>query len=408
MTTTTYRFIACFAAASLLSCAARQNTATNAPPPPEKMKIINGSQFDVGTCFPRTLDVVDPANLQAITGFLVAHRPQALECLVDPKSRGPEKLTKVKITTTVSENGTDNAVTGDNVTPAGIACIKGILDAANAFKPLKKGAAPVSGNAEFNHDTSISPTVTFGTNEASDMVGNIRLGEKSWCDCFTDWKAAAPHLLRVTIKVTKAPVTPESQEAPTPKAAVTLEPTNDPSTAGIGACLKGKIEALPYTMKSQEITIPYKFVTVNSSVSDDLPADQDDYKLLQIDGVRSQRAADTAIAMGARVNAVDVYNALTDRYQKKHESSLVKDLKAKCAALLKADDTWASSLDRQFDVDKRAVALVQALQAKNPDDKSWNDAVAAGQKSADGTQADINELKKMRSQDAAACPREHY
>src|SRR5438067_5990866 len=72
-----------------------------------KLKIANQSYFDLANCFPRKLEIPAPATVEAMVGYMVAARPQIMECLVDPQNRGPEKETQISIKAEV----TDAAVT---------------------------------------------------------------------------------------------------------------------------------------------------------------------------------------------------------------------------------------------------------------------------------------------------------
>src|SRR5262245_27291582 len=112
-----------------------------------------------------------------------------MECLVDPKNRGPEKSTSVSLDSQLVASGVENRVSGKNLTADGEKCVKATLDKWMVAMPkltekngyvipdpkAPKGtpAKPVTAHAEIEHVVGVSPAVTLGLNEASDMVGAI-------------------------------------------------------------------------------------------------------------------------------------------------------------------------------------------------------------------------------------------
>lgn len=398
---------ALLASAALLSCAEKQQQ--TAQPKMEQMKIANISQFDLATCWPKARTLPEPANRESVVGFLVAQRPAVLECLVDPKNRGPDKTTRVAVDTTVGET-VENKISGDNLTPAGIACVKGVLDKAVGLKPQPKGAAPASGHAEFVHNTGLNPTVTFGVNEPSDAVGMIRLAEQSWCDCFADWKEAAPYKLFAKLELSKAAAAGAADAGPgaPPSVQVTFDPATNPAADKVAACLKDKMAALPYATKAEKLKFAYPFITLNTNVPDDLPDAVDDVKLFQLDGVRTQRQAEVALAYSAVTNKAEGWNALVTKYKKSPASVPVKELKSKCAELLKADDSWVASLDSQLGVEKRLADLATKAKDANPNDQGWSDTLTGVQANMKQTEDQLGAVKKARAGDAAGCPKEHF
>src|SRR4051812_37740247 len=109
------------AALCLASCATTSGQAGGGTTA-EKQKIANLTYFDLVNCAARAMDVPRPINKEGVTGFLVAARPQVMECLVDAKNRGPEKATKAQVTTSVTEAGVEHKVSGENLTPEGQKC----------------------------------------------------------------------------------------------------------------------------------------------------------------------------------------------------------------------------------------------------------------------------------------------
>jgi hypothetical protein len=394
---------------ALVACAAKQQTAGSAPKM-EQQQIKNIWQFDLASCFPKTWALPEPATRESTIGFLVGQRPGVLECFVDPKNRGPEKITRVAVDTTVSETGVEHKVSGDNLTPAGISCVKGVLDKALGLKPQPKGVAPAVGHAEFVHTGGVTPTVNFGINEASDDVGTIRLAVQGWCECFTDWKDAVPYKLLAKLEVKKGAV-PEGVDggvAAPPTIDVNFDPGANPAADKVAACLKPKIASVHFDVRSADLKFPYPFVTINTSVTDDLPDEPDDVNFLQLDGARAQLAAEVAVAQGAQRDVADVWNKLVEKYNKTHSAALVPELKRRCAALLTADDAWAAAIQSQLTLEKHTVDLVAKLKEQNPNDTGWADTVTNAQKSADDLQTYLGKIKGARTGDAAGCPKEKY
>ncbi|MGQ0505162.1 MAG: hypothetical protein ACT4TC_07550, partial [Myxococcaceae bacterium] len=138
------RTAAAVAAMGLLAGCATTGSASSGGEKSERQKITNQSYFDLANCSPRTVEVPKPASKESIIGYLVSARPEVMECMVDPANRGPAKDTKAVITATVSDTGVAYDVQGENLTPAGIGCIKSMFEARKGIEPLAKGAAPVA------------------------------------------------------------------------------------------------------------------------------------------------------------------------------------------------------------------------------------------------------------------------
>ena len=374
----------------LSACAGPGANAPGLGPVTEKQKISNISYFVLATCAPREMSTPTPVNKEVLVGLLIAHRPEVMECLVDPNGRGDKAETTAIVESTVSETGATHKVTGDNLLPPAQSCIEGVL-AKVSLPPLAKGAAPVAGRAEFHHN-AVSPGVKLGLNDSSDIAGMIRLGEATWCDCYAGWAGKPPRTLKAKIKVEKDK--PNSIE---------MEPTQDPAADAVGACLKGKLEAQKFAIKSNELTIVYPFVFLNSRVEEALATEAPDVQFIQMDSLRGQRSADTAIRVGARINAVTVYDAAVKKYQATKNFSLVKDLKAKCADLVKADDDWILAIETQAKLDRRTLQLANDLKAK---DAKWSEAQVAAEKMVTGTDADVQTAQKTKAADLAVCPKE--
>lgn len=382
--------------AVLCGCATPTSSASPSPdakkaePLVERQKIANISHFDVGSCTAPAPALPEPLNTEGVIGALVLARPSVLECFVDPKSRAAAPESAAAVKATVSETGAAYEVSGTNLTPAGTACIQAAL-AKLPFKPLAKGEAAVVGNAEFRHGGT-SPAVKLGVNAASDVAAAIRLAAPAWCDCWTALGTNAPPSFKANLKLVKGKP-PE----------VTFDPTADAAATGVIACVTPKLAALPFAPVENELTVHYPFLLVNSSASQESPDAQPELQFIQLDLIRAQRAADVAVKIGARTNALKTYDALVAKYKAKPDPKLVKDLKEKCAAMVKSDDDWIAALKGQGDVDARSQALAAALKVK---DARWTDAEAAAQTQVAASATDVKKAQDIRAADEAVCPKE--
>jgi predicted Rossmann fold nucleotide-binding protein DprA/Smf involved in DNA uptake len=173
----------------------------------------------------------------------------------------------------------------------------------------------------------------------------------------------------------------------------------------LAACLKQKIMALPAKVKSDELSFPHRFVHFHAQVTESAANLPPELRFYQLEQVRSQRAADAAIAFGTRANAAEAYDAVVTEYKKdpKKNWGLVPKLKESCAALVKAADTWVSALEAQQAVDQATLTLVTELKAK---DEGWATVETASQGTLANTQKDLETAKQRRQADEAACPKE--
>lgn len=393
-------------ALALASCGPAQQEEAKDPaqatPVTEQLRITNINQSDLAVCFPKAPAVPEKITAETLTGLLVAARPQIMECLADPKRRGPEKETRAVIKTTLGASGIEYAVSGQNLTAEGESCLKSALTRYFATvpqlaAPRPAGAAPITAEVPVQHIAGVSPAVTLGINEGSDITGTVRLMQSTWCDCYADWKDAAPRPLKAKIKVAKG-----ASSAPSD---VSFEPTNDPAADKVAACLKDKVKALRFKVSTDEVTVPYTFLFLNSAHDGGVPNAPPEIQFAQLDALRGQRAAAAVIAVGARSAAAGTYDDLVKQYKAKPASVNVDDLKARCADLLKADEGWAASIEKQLEIDQQTVTLVTELASK---DEGWSKAKAASQANLDATKKDLELAKKTRSDDAGICPKERF
>ncbi|HYO51661.1 hypothetical protein [Archangium sp.] len=360
----------------------------------ERMRITNQSPFDVAVCQSKTPTLPQPANQGILVGAILAIRPEVMECLVDPKSRGEADTTRVVVKTTVNEQGGTHALSGENLTPESTACIQKVLDARVPLSALPKGAQPVASESTFVHEAGNSPSVRFGINPGSDFSGAVRLAQPTWCDCYAPFANKAPPILKASVELKKG--------APT-ATTVTFDPVGTPEGDQLAACLQGKMMAVPAKLEVDQLKFPYRFVHFNSQATEpgaDMPPE---LRFFQLELVRNQRSAEAAIAFGARANAAETYDAIVTKYQKTKDWKLIDELKARCKALVDSAQTWVNTLDAQLKVDQTTLALVQELKAK---EAAWTEVETKSQEILANTQQDLATAQKRLEADQAACPKE--
>lgn len=360
-----------------------------------QQRVVNINPVDLGVCFQQAPALPEKINGEVLTGVLVAARPLVMECLVDPKNRGPADETSLSLKTTLAGGKLAHAITGQNVTPAGESCIKAAVDRFAATAPdwEKKAQAATNVNAEvqYKHIASVMPSVRMGVSEASDVAGTIRLAQAGFCDCYAPWKDADPAFFKAQVKLTQ-----------TAAPAVTIEPPADPAGAQVAACLQPKVAALPLKTTSTELTAPYTFMFVNSAKDGLFKSAEPPLAFAQYELARNQRLAAGVLAMGARTQAAEAYDALVNQYKKDPASVTLEQLTSGCGALTGADDAYVAALQKQLELEQNALAMFTDFAAK---DAAWAPVKDATQGQIDETKKDIETGKKFKEADLGACPK---
>lgn len=383
------------------ACAGQQKpaetAATNGKPQTteERVRIGNQPAFDVATCFPRELPL-PPANQAVLVGALLTTRPEVMECLVDPKNRGPAEKTVVTVKTTVTDTSATHTVAGENLAPTGQACIQAAVD--KLVKPplLGKGAQPVESTATFEHEVASSANVKFGMNEGSDYSGAIRLAQPGWCDCYANFKGSTPPVLTARVTLVKGQ----------PVSEVTFEPSGSTEGDQVAACLKTKLAAVPANATSDKLTYPHRFVHFNSAGSEadtTLPAN---LRFFQLELVRNQRAAAAAIALGARMDTALAYDNVVKKFNATKNSGLLDEMVTKCKAYVDASQGVVKALESQQAVDQASLTLVQEL--KTTDAEGWTPVETAGKAALDTTQQDLTKANTEAQAAPGICPKVNY
>lgn len=360
----------------------------------ERMRIGNQSPFDVAVCHPKPVTLPQPVNQASLVGALLTVRPQVMECLVDPKSRAGADSTRVDVKSTVNDKGGTHAISGTNLSPEGTACIQKAVDTNVPLAALPSGATAVEAETTFVHEAANSPSVKFGLNPGSDYSGAVRLAQPGWCECYAGFATKAPPALKSSVDLKKGSAT---------AADLSFDPVGTPEGDQLAACLKGKMTAVPASLKTDELKFPYRFVHFNSRAPE-APADMEpELRFFQLELVRGQRAAETAMALGGRTHAAEIYDAAVTEYQKTKKYELVAGLKTKCADLVTSSEAIVNAIDTQLKVDQASQALATELKAKN---EAWGELEKRMQEVVTGTQQDLDNSKKRVESDKAICPKE--
>ncbi|HVE85262.1 MAG TPA: hypothetical protein VND93_20560 [Myxococcales bacterium] len=288
-------------------------------------------------------------------------------------------------------------------------------DDLHALKDLPPGTA--AAQVKYVHDVKVQPAVRGDVNETSTAAGEIRLALPSMCACFEPWKASDPVSFQLTATLPRETTGPDGgtvePPATEPPSEVTVNaPKDDATAAQVAGCVKDQVAKMTFkTPSARAAQVPYNFTFINSASGRPLGGGEGWAKYQQIEEITRQRAAEAAIAAGARTSAQTLYDQLVKKFQANNYSVAVKTLIAKCQDLLKADDAWSSMLQKQLEVEqqkKDVVAdLVKEEKEKKDNDKNkdrWADAEKSAAKSVDSITADLAKSKDVRKRDQGACP----
>jgi hypothetical protein len=385
-------------AAAVVCCAcagskSAERSEPNAPAVETKsFKVQNLIPFDIALCSAPTLEVPKPATKESLLGALLAGRPALLECLVDPASRGPALESGATITATLASSGPSFAIDGTNLTEAGKACLQKAAGRVE-LGALAEGATPVSTTFTVQHGPQ-SGAVRFGLNAASDIAGRVRLAMPKWCNCYSAFGSAnAPPTLsaKMTLYKDGKPTQVVFSAAPGLEAATT--------------CLTEKLQGPLGPLQDEVTGLTLPFLLVNSNAVGEQAANAAELQFIQLDGVRAQRSAQTAVRIGVREATNAAYNRLVSEYKAakpKLQPALLKELRVRCDSLVKADDAWVAAMKAQLEIDSRTSNVVSAFAQK--DAAAWGPAVAATKAQLDGTSADLAKVQAIRVSDAGVCP----
>jgi len=373
----------------------QQGEAKPAAPVVTTLKVGNISPIDLAVCFPKTPALPDKINKSVLTGLLISSTPLVLECLVDPKNRGPAEATQFTIESTLNGGKLTHKIEGTNLTPDGEKCIGAAVDRFVASAPdwtAKATATTASVTAKsfpFQHNAATMSAVKMGMSEASDVAGTIRMAQPGFCDCYGAWKDAEPGVLKAGVKLKKG-------AAP----AVTFDASTDATATQVAACLGPKVSALPLKSTADELTAPYTFAFANSTGTGMYANATPPMAFAQYDAVRTQYFGASLIADGGRLVAAEAYDALVQQYKKDPKSVTIKQLQDSCDAMLKGHDTYVAAVEKQLALEEKAVTMVTEFAAKDP---SWGPTKEATMQVPAQSKQDLEKAKAARADDAAIC-----
>jgi hypothetical protein len=375
-------------------CAGQNGDAKNPDPVVTKQKVGNISALDLAVCFPKAPALPDKINGPVLSGLLVASRPLVMECLVDPKNRGPAEASEFTLESSLSGGKLTHKFTGTNVTPDGEKCIGAAVDrfvatAADWSAKAAATTAPVTAKVPFQHSADKMPSVKMGTSEASDVAGTIRLAQGSFCDCYSAWKDAEPGVLKAGIKLKKGAAT-----------TVTFDASTDAAATQVAACLQPKVSALPFKSTSDELTAPYTFAFANSMGTGMYTNATPDMAFMQYDAMHNQSFGAVFVAAGGRQIAIEAYGALVEKYKKDTKSVTIAQLQTSCDGMLKGHDAYIAAFENQLSLEEKGIKILTDFAAK---DASWTPVKDRAAEDAALSKKDVDKAKAERAEDAAIC-----
>jgi hypothetical protein len=359
----------------------------------DTVRVSNQAPFDMAVCQPaQPLQLPQPVNPDILLGAISLARPQVMECLVAPTSRGEAKSTRVVVKATVTPEGGKYEVSGENLASEGKDCVQKAVETLVPLAASPAGSALVTVEGEFTHDQSRSVAITFGSDVGSDYSGAIRLGQPQWCDCYAAYATQVPPTLMAHVQLAK------EQTAP---AEVTFDPVTTPEGTALATCLQQKMMALPVKAPPDAMRFSRRFIHFNSKAAelsmDPLP----EQRLIQNELVRQQRSAATTMAFGVRDSASESYDAAVLKYQKTKDRKLLPELSAKCNQVAEADAKWVSAVEAQLKADQQSLAIAEELKAK--DAAAWSAAAASVQEALNSAQEELNRAQSRHKADQEAC-----
>jgi hypothetical protein len=166
--------------------------------------------------------------------------------------------------------------------------------------------------------------------------------------------------------------------------------------------------ALPANITVTELKFPYRFTHFHSQANE-MSADMSpELRFYQLDLLRNQRAANTAMAFGTRSNAAEIYEAVITKFQKtpqKKQYDLLPELTSKCNALVEASKASVDALSAQLQVEQQSLANVQELKAK---DAAWGELEGKLQEAVTAAEQDVKSAQDRLKADQGACPKVSY
>lgn len=347
-------------------------------PAREKLAVMNNSPFDLAVCPATRTMALEPLSEEVVMGALLTKSASFQECFLDAKAvQGAPADVVVKVTVA---DGASVTVTGTGLSESGKAC----LEAAAKSLSFPKSTTPVAGQVPVM--VGVKP-VAWGQNVASDVAGTVRLALPSMCGCFAELGDASPPEPLVKLRLTA--------EAP-PDVVVDGVAANP----GMATCVAEKVKALALPKAAVEMTLP--IILVNGWASEATAGLPGPLQFQQLEAIRARRTAEVLMAAGRRGVTALRYDEVVKKYKAKPNSTLIAELRTKCADVLTADDAQLASLKALVDVYQAETKLVQAEKAKDP---AWANVEAGlGQQLTKAT-GEVVRVEQQRGSDSNACPK---
>jgi hypothetical protein len=373
----------------------KQGDASSAQAAQDTVRVSNQHPFDMAVCQPaQPLQLPQPVNPDILLGAISLARPQIMECLVAPTSRGEAKSTRVVVKATVTPEGGKYDISGENLSSEGQACVRKAVETLVPLAASPAGSALVTAEGEFTHDQSRSVSVTLGSDVGSDYSGAVRLGQPQWCDCYAAYTTQVPPTLMAHVQLAKGQTTP---------AEVTFDPVTTPEGTALATCLQQKMMALPVKAPPDTMRFSRRFIHFNSKATEPSTDPLPEQRLIQNELVRQQRSAAATMAFGARDSASETYDAAVLKYQKTKDRKQLPELSAKCNQVVEADARWVSAAEAQLKADQLSLTIAEELKAK--DAASWSASAASVQEAVKSSQEELSRAQSRHKADQEACPK---
>lgn len=369
-------------AALLAACATTSATQPTgeAPPARQKQAITNNRPFDVMACPGHPL-ALEPLTEEVVIGALLTRGPAFEECLLRPDARAGT-LGALSVKATVAPDGVAVAVTGEGLSASGRACLEAAVKAV-PFPTPAAGTAPLSGEVPV---TATQKPLARGANAVDDAVAAARLELPALCRCFEGVPGPAPSPT-VQLKTTTG-ATP----------VVRLEGLD--AQPALATCLAEGLAAAAYPDTDVEAGFP--LFLIDGWADATTPGAPAALGFQQLETARARHTALVLIAGGHRGAAAAAYDAAVARYKAKPTASLIPELKAKCAAVLAADD---AHLDALKGLAAATDAGLQLAVSEKPHDAAWAQVEQSLTQQREKMVAEAARVAQQRTADEAACPK---
>jgi hypothetical protein len=354
-----------------------------------QQKAENLVHFDVASCQKPSGIVSEVTNGETILGGMLSVQPAILECFVSPENRQGNQNIDVKLTTSVSSEAVFHEVEGENLSPAGVACIESAL-APLQFQLRASGTAVRTASISISFPSN-SPQVVFGINDISDLIGHVRLAIGKACHCYAPMEHSGIAEISMVLTV--------SVKQP---AKISLS-GNNRRIHEMATCLELELSKLNLQASRGGLVlerVPLQFI--NSKAEDFPPEAKPELVFLHTDGLRTHNASILALRLGEKMQAEAAYNQLSSKHKARPTSASARDLNTSCANLTKANEAWVLAIETQFNLDKRIADISARLRSN---DARWEAVANRASDIVPESRAALVEAQKTLEANKNACQR---